>query len=127
MHERQSGGTDSKPSAALLRMVGAPIGLVIGAPGHQHTGGVRAEGVPVYSVFIQLYDTQHDEYLMFLSEIPNKTVFFDMNGYLLAGSRVRRLAQPFSPSPPGLEPMGKPVARHLERRADSCVMIGQSI
>ena len=108
-------------------MVGAQIGLVIGAPGHQLTGGVRAESVAICSVFIQLYCTKHDEYVVILGQIPNKTVFFDMKEYLLAGPWVRRPAQPFSPSPPGLEPMGQPAARHLERCADSCVMIGQSI
>ena len=69
-------------------MVGLATGCACPPPGHQFTGGVRAESVAICSVFIELYGTQLDEYVVFLSQIPNKTVFFDMKEYLLAGSRV---------------------------------------
>ena len=47
-------------------MLRARIGLVIGTPGYQLTGGARGEGVVLCSVFVQLYDTLHDQYIVLL-------------------------------------------------------------
>ena len=82
-------------------MLRLPTGLVIGTPGYQLTGGARGESVVICSVLTQLYGTLHDQYVVIFGQIPNKTVFFGMNGYLLVGLRGPMTGPAIQPIHPG--------------------------
>ena len=50
-----------------LRVLGRATGCAQRAPGYQLIGGARGESVVICSVSYQLYGTQNDEYVAFLS------------------------------------------------------------
>jgi len=81
-------------------MVGLALACAQRAPGHQLTTGARGESVVIYSVLYQLYGTLNDEYVVILGQIPNKTVFFSLNEYLmvwLRGVMTGPIIQPIDP------------------------------
>ena len=82
-------------------MVGAPFGLGIGAPGYQLTRGARGESVVLCSVCIQLYGTLRYRYIVILGQIPNKTVFFSLNGYRVMGLQGPMTGPAIQPIHPG--------------------------
>jgi hypothetical protein len=68
-----------KPLFVVLSMLRVPTGFVIGAHGYQVIGGARGESVVICSVFGKLYGTVHDEYVVILGLLPNKTTILDLN------------------------------------------------
>ena len=82
-------GSFTKTFSVVLGMLRVPTGLVIGTPGYQLTGGARGESVVICSV------------LVIFGQIPNKTVFFGMNGYLLVGLRGPMTGPAIQPIHPG--------------------------